>query len=75
MSTIALNPIELKSLIQEAVDEAFQRNLSTFADYLEEEAVVDRNLARLMDEARSRNEPTVTLEEFRRRLQDDIDAS
>ncbi|HBJ83183.1 MAG TPA: hypothetical protein DDZ88_04780 [Verrucomicrobiales bacterium] len=75
MSTIALNPFELKSLIQEAVNEAFHQNLSTMADYMEEEAVVDRNLARLLDEARDRNEPTLTLEEFRQRLQADIDAS
>ena len=75
MSTIALNPLELKSFIQQAVDEAFQRNLSTFADYMEEEAVVDQNLAKLLDEARNRNEPTVTLEEFRQRLQADIEAS
>ncbi len=75
MSTIALNPLELKSFIQQAVDEAFQRNLSTFADYMEEEAVVDQNLAKLLNEARNRNEPTVTLEEFRQRLQADIEAS
>ncbi|MBK8039373.1 MAG: hypothetical protein IPK22_19900 [Verrucomicrobiaceae bacterium] len=75
MSTIALNPLELKSFIQQAVDEAFQRNLSTFADYMEEEAVVDQNLAKLLNEARNRDEPTVTLEEFRQRLQADIEAS
>lgn len=75
MSTIALNPLELKSFIQQAVDEAFQRNLSTFADYMEEEAVVDQNLAKLLNEARNRDEPTVTLEEFRQRLLADIEAS
>lgn len=69
MSTIALNPAELRSLVQDAVNDAFQQNLGSIADYMEEEAVIDRNLARLIEEARHSDEPTIPGAVFRHELE------
>lgn len=68
MSTITITPAELKSLIQSAVDEAFERHSAAVREEMEYEEVVDHKLGRLVDECRSSNEPTTSGEEFLARL-------
>jgi predicted RecB family endonuclease len=67
-TTIALSPDDLKLLIQSAVDEAIEKRLANVLDYIDEEEIVDRNLARLTEEAANDPSPRMSGEEFMARL-------
>ncbi len=63
-TTISLSPVELKNLIQSAVNEAIEKRFSTLVDEINDEQVIDRNLARLVNEERLRDQPTLAGEQF-----------
>ena len=64
MSTISVSPAELKTLIQSAVDEAFERHAATVRAEIEQEEIIDHNLGRLVEEVRNRNEPSISGDDF-----------
>ena len=68
MSAITVSQADLKSLIQSAVDEAFERHATTMREELEQEEIIDHNLGLLVEESRGAHEPTMPGDEFLARL-------
>lgn len=74
MNAITIDPAELRSLIHEAVKEAFDEQMHNLRHNWDDE-VSDAALARAMDEALAQDEPVIPLPEFRKQLQAQINES
>lgn len=72
MSAITINTNELKSLIRDAVNEAFDARIQELRRDWDDE-MTDAALARAIDEARALKEPSIPLDDYLKELQAQID--